>query len=172
MTFRPDITVAALVERAGRFLMVEERIQRRLVLNQPAGHVEEREDPIAAVIRETREETAWRFEPQHLLGVYLWRNPANGRTTVRFAFTGSVSDHRPSQPLDQGIERTHWLTRDELLLDAARLRSPLVLRCVDDYLEGRRLPLETVACIGFDGSGFGRDFSLDDLPARPTEIAG
>lgn len=170
MTFRPDITVAALVERAGRFLVVEERIQRRLVLNQPAGHVEEGEDPVAAVVRETREETAWRLEPHHLLGIYFWRNPANGRTTLRLAFTGSVSDHRPEQPLDTGIERTHWLTRDELLLEAARLRSPLVLRCVDDYLDGRRLPLESVACLGLAPAG--RGYGLEGLVVRPTEIAG
>src|SRR5579862_7774013 len=110
----PDVTVAAVTETAGRFLVVEERINHRLVFNQPAGHVEHGETLYAAVIREVREETAWRFEPKALLGVYLWRNPNNGRRTLRFAFTGAVADHDARQPLDRGIVRTHWLSRAEL----------------------------------------------------------
>jgi 8-oxo-dGTP pyrophosphatase MutT (NUDIX family) len=145
MPQKPDVTVAAVTEDDGRFLVVEERINHQLVLNQPAGHVERGETLIEAVVREAREETAWRFEPRALLGAYLWRNPANGRSTLRFAFTGTVSDHKPDQPLDTGIVTTHWLTRAELLAREVRLRSPLVLRCVDDYLRGVRLPLETVA---------------------------
>jgi 8-oxo-dGTP pyrophosphatase MutT (NUDIX family) len=145
MPHKPEITVAAVTEDDGRFLVVEERINQQLVLNQPAGHVERGETLLEAVIREAREETAWRFEPQALLGAYLWRNPRNGRATLRFAFTGTVSDHKPNQPLDLGILTTHWLTRAELVERNGRLRSPLVLRCVDDYLSGNRLPLETVA---------------------------
>jgi 8-oxo-dGTP pyrophosphatase MutT (NUDIX family) len=145
MPHKPDITVAAVTEDHGRFLVVEERIKRRLVLNQPAGHVEHGETLLEAVIREAREETAWRFEPNALVGAYLWCNPANGRSTLRFAFTGTVSDHKPHQPLDTGIVTTHWLTRAELLERTGRLRSPLVLRCVDDYLGGKRLPLDAVA---------------------------
>jgi 8-oxo-dGTP pyrophosphatase MutT (NUDIX family) len=145
MPLKPDVTVAAVSERGGRFLVVEERINQRLVFNQPAGHVEPGETLLEAVIREVREETAWLFEPVHMLGAYLWRNPSNGRSTLRFAFTGTVSDHRASQPLDRGIVTTHWLSRAELLEREPRLRSPLVLRCVDDYLGGKRLPLDSVA---------------------------
>ena len=145
MPHKPDVTVAAVTEDDGRFLVVEERINHQLVLNQPAGHVEHGETLLEAVIREAREETAWRFEPQALVGAYLWRNPSNGRTTLRFAFTGTVSDHKPEQPLDTGIITTHWLTRAQLLEREMRLRSPLVLRCVDDYLGGNRRPLDAVA---------------------------
>jgi 8-oxo-dGTP pyrophosphatase MutT (NUDIX family) len=145
MPLKPDVTVAAVTENNGRFLVVEERINRHLVFNQPAGHVELGETLLEAVIREAREETAWRFEPGHMLGTYLWRNPSNGRSTLRFAFTGTVADHRASQPLDKGIVTTHWLSREELVEREARLRSPLVLRCVDDYLAGKRLPLDSVA---------------------------
>jgi 8-oxo-dGTP pyrophosphatase MutT (NUDIX family) len=144
----PDVTVAAVTETAGRFLVVEERINHRLVFNQPAGHVERGETLFAAVIREVREETAWRFEPNALLGVYLWRNPANGRRTLRFAFTGAVADHDAGQKLDRGIVGTHWLSRLDLEQRQARLRSPLVLRCVHDYLAGQRRALEPLA--GFD----------------------
>ena len=142
---RPDVTVAAIAESGGRFLVVEERINRRLVFNQPAGHVERGETLLDAVVREAREETAWRFEPHALVGLYLWRNPANGREILRFAFTGSVSDHRAAQPLDRGIVGTHWLTRGELEAHRGRLRSPLVLRCVHDYLAGERHALDGIA---------------------------
>jgi 8-oxo-dGTP pyrophosphatase MutT (NUDIX family) len=145
MARTPDITVAAVTETDGRFLVVEERINRRLVFNQPAGHVEHGESLLDAVIREVREETAWGFEPQQLLGVYLWRNPSSGRSTMRFAFTGRVMDHDAHRPLDRGIVCTHWLSRADLMQREPRLRSPLVLRCVEDYLGGTRMPLESVA---------------------------
>jgi 8-oxo-dGTP pyrophosphatase MutT (NUDIX family) len=144
MARTPEITVAAVTETDGRFLVVEERINRRLVFNQPAGHVERGETLLAAVVREVREETAWGFEPEALIGVYLWRNPSSGRTTMRFTFTGTVVDHRPQQPLDRGIVGTHWLSREDLLEREQRLRSPLVLRCIEDYLGGTRLPIDTV----------------------------
>ena len=142
---RPDITVAAIAETDGRFLVVEERINRRLVFNQPAGHVERGETLFAAVVREAHEETAWRFEPRALLGVYLWRNPTSRRDILRFAFTGPVTDHDAAQELDRGIIRTHWLTRSELEARQERLRSPLVLRCVDDYLAGQQHALDGIA---------------------------
>jgi 8-oxo-dGTP pyrophosphatase MutT (NUDIX family) len=150
MAWNPEVTVAAVVEREGRFLMVEERIDGRLVLNQPAGHLEDGETLLEAVIRETREETAWRLHPQALVGAYLWRSPESGRSFLRFAFCGPVDDHRPAQPLDTGIVRAPWFTEEQLRAQAARLRSPLVLRCLDDYLLGKRHPLETVASLSLE----------------------
>jgi 8-oxo-dGTP pyrophosphatase MutT (NUDIX family) len=148
--WNPDVTVAAVVERDGRFLVVEERIAGRLVLNQPAGHLEDGETLLAAVIRETREETAWRFAPQALVGVYLWRNPDDGRSFLRFAFCGTVDDHQAAQPLDRGIQRALWLSREQLLAQAGRLRTPLVMRCLDDYLLGRRQPLDSVTSLSLE----------------------
>ena len=145
MALQPQVTVAAVTESAGRFLVVEERVHRRLLFNQPAGHVERGETLRAAVAREALEETAWHFTPEALLGAYLWRNPANGGLILRFAFAGSVSRHNAARRLDHGIVRTHWLTRAELERQRARLRSPLVLRCVHDYLTGRRRPLGGIA---------------------------
>lgn len=141
----PEITVAAITETDGRFLVVEERINQRLVFNQPAGHVERGESLLTAIIREVREETAWRFEPESLIGVYLWRSPESGVTTMRFAFSGTVDDHQSAQPLDHGIVGTHWLSRTDLQEREQRLRSPLVLRCIHDYLEGKRHPIASVA---------------------------
>ena len=146
----PEITVAALAERGGRFLLVEERIQGRLVLNQPAGHLERGETLLEAVVREVREESAWQFSPTWLLGVYQWCVPGTARVYKRFAFTGTVSDHRPDQPLDNGIVATHWLTQAEIRARAVGLRSPLVLRCIEDYLAGVRSPLEAVASLDLD----------------------
>jgi len=143
----PEITVAAVTETDGRFLVVEERINRRLVINQPAGHVEPGETLLQAIVREVREETAWLFTASELVGVYLWRHPGTGRTTKRFAFTGAVSDHREGQRLDDGIVATHWLSQADLKGREPQLRSPLVLRCVEDYLAGRRQPLATAAAL-------------------------
>lgn len=141
MSWKPDLTVAAIIEREGRFLFVEERIQGRRVFNQPAGHVEDGETLLAAVIRETQEETAWHFVPEYLLGIYLWRAPGSGRSTLRLAFTGTVTEHDPRQALDPPVLATHWLTRDEIMARRQALRSPLVTLCIEDYLAGRRLPL-------------------------------
>ncbi len=152
MPLQPDITVAAVVESAGRFLVVEERIQGRLVINQPAGHVEDRETLLAAVIREAREETAWAFTPEALVGTYLWRHPETQVSFLRFAFCGSVADHRPTQPLDRGIVRAAWMTRAELMATEHRLRSPLVLRCIDDFLRGQRFALDSVAHIDLESA--------------------
>ena len=142
MSWKPDITVAAVVERDGRFLIVEERIATRLVYNQPAGHVEAGEDFLQAVRRETLEETAWHFEPQWLLGIYRWQAPGKPRSTLRFAYAGIVRNHEPQRALDLPVVAAHWLTRAQLM--AVPARTPLVLQCVDDYLAGVRLPLSAV----------------------------
>ncbi len=144
MSWKPDITVAAIVEADGRFLIVEEQIRAQRVYNQPAGRVEERESLLAAVARETLEETAWHFEPEWLLGVYPWRSTTSTSSSLRFAFIGRVHGHEPRRALDAPIVAAHWLRRDELLAPALILRTPLVLRCIDDYLAGRRLPLTAI----------------------------
>jgi len=160
---KPDVTVAAIVEKDARFLVVEERINRRLLFNQPAGHVERGETLLAAVVREAREETAWRFEPRSLVGIYLWRNPASGREILRFAFSGAVTDHDARQRLDRGIIATHWLTRDELEARQERLRSPLVLRCVHDYQAGRRQALDGIAQLDIERAAtLGMSFAAGD----------
>ncbi|HET7204325.1 MAG TPA: NUDIX hydrolase [Steroidobacteraceae bacterium] len=138
------MTVAAVVERDGKFLFVEERASGRVVLNQPAGHLENGETLFEAVARETLEETGWTFVPGHVVGLYVWQPEHLSRTFLRVAFAGRLDGHDPSRPLDQGIVRTRWLDREQLLAAQPKHRSPLVLRCVDDYLAGARYPLELV----------------------------
>jgi 8-oxo-dGTP pyrophosphatase MutT (NUDIX family) len=144
MAWKPDVTVAAIAERNGSFLVIEERARGRLVVNQPAGHLEDGETFLDAVVRETLEETAWTFVPEHLVGVYLWRPEHMKRTFLRVCFSGSLTAHDETQPLDKGIVRTRWLTREQIAAMQPRLRSPLVLRCVDDYLAGMRYPCEVL----------------------------
>lgn len=144
MPWKPHVTVAAVVERNGRFLIVEEVSDGQQVYNQPAGHLDEGESLIKAAVRETREETAWSFSPEALVGIYRWHNPDSNRTYLRVCFTGQCTSHDPSQPLDAGILRAAWLSRAELSA-SGRLRSPLVLRCIDDYLAGTRYPLSLLS---------------------------
>jgi 8-oxo-dGTP pyrophosphatase MutT (NUDIX family) len=141
MTWKPELTVAAVVAERDKFLIVEERVGRRKVFNQPAGHVEGGESLLDAVVRETLEETASILVPDAVVGIYLWKNPRSGRSYLRVAFTGSVIGHDPGRALDDGIVRAHWLSRAQLLGFQSRLRSPLVMRCVDDWLAGVRYPL-------------------------------
>ncbi len=141
MIWKPHVTVAAIVEQENRFLFVEEEALGQIVINQPAGHLEEGEDLVDAVIRETQEETAWDFEPTAVVGIYLWQHPEELMTFLRVSFTGNCSQHNPDQLLDTGIIQALWLSRDELISQNKRLRSPLVLECVDDYLAGTRYPL-------------------------------
>lgn len=157
MSVRPDLTVAAVVERDGQFLFVEERVSNRIVFNQPAGHVERGEHIVDAVVRETLEETAWIFHPEALVGVYYWEQPERHRTFLRFAFSGTVSDHDPSRALDRGIERAVWMTREQLVARAPRLRSPMVLRCIDDFRAGKRFPMEIVQGLLPDPGGLPLD---------------
>ena len=142
MVWKPHVTVAAVIEREGRFLLVEEETSDGLRLNQPAGHLEPGESLPAATIRETLEETAWEFIPQWLTGIYRWARPEGDLTYLRFAFTGSLGKHENGRILDEGIVRTVWLTREEIAAGTERHRSPLVLRCVDDYLAGKRYTLD------------------------------
>lgn len=142
MIWKPHVTVAAVVEQGGRFLIVEEEADGAIVYNQPAGHLDEGESLTAAVVRETLEETGWRFTPTELVGIYRWKNPTSGITYLRACFTGRCEHHDPERPLDTGILRALWMTRDDLRQVAAQLRSPMVLRCIDDYLAGRRHPLD------------------------------
>jgi len=137
-----DVTVAALIEHDERFLLVEERACGRIVYNQPAGHLEPDESLLDAVVRETREETGYRFEPRHLLGVYLWRSEDSDKTFLRVAFTGAFAPPASPPRLDDGIIAVHWLTRNQLLGLRSQLRSPMVLRCIDDYRAGLRFPLD------------------------------
>jgi 8-oxo-dGTP pyrophosphatase MutT (NUDIX family) len=139
------MTVAALIEDEGRFLMVQERISGKSVYNQPAGHLEDNETLIDAVIRETREETAWHFEPQSVTGIYRWRHPEKDRTFIRVSFAGKGLFHDPACELDSCIERTLWMTADELRQQPDRLRSPMVLRSIEDYQAGLCYPLSLLS---------------------------
>ncbi|MEO8009671.1 MAG: NUDIX hydrolase [Betaproteobacteria bacterium] len=140
--WKPHVTVAAVVERDGRFLIVEEHTERGLLLNQPAGHVEADESIIAAVVRETLEETAWEYAPEHLIGVYRWQASGTEVSYLRFAFCGRLLRHHADRALDTGIVRTLWLSPDEIRAGRDRHRSPLVVRCMEDYLSGARAPLD------------------------------
>ena len=150
--WKPSVTVAAVIEQEGRYLLIEEHTPEGLRLNNPAGHLEQGEDPISACAREAIEETAHPFEPQHLVGVYLSRfqrparagHPAEDVTYLRFAFSGRVGAPDPKRLLDEGIVRTLWMTLDEVRASADRHRSPLVLQCIEDHARGQRFPLSVL----------------------------
>ena len=146
--WKPSVTVAAIIERDGRYLLVEEHTPEGLKLNNPAGHLDPGESPQQGVEREALEETTRVFTPDRLVGVYLSRfqRPATGEdvTYVRFAFGGTVGDADASRALDEGIVRTLWMTLDEVRTSRARHRSGLVQRCIEDHAAGRRLPLDAI----------------------------
>ncbi|MDP4302274.1 NUDIX hydrolase [Leptothrix discophora] len=148
LRWKPNVTVAAIVEDRGCYLLIEEVTPEGLCLNNPAGHLDPGESPEQAVVRETLEETACVFTPQHFLGLYMARflRPARGEdvTYVRLAYSGTVGEPDPGRALDDGIVRRVWMTLDEVRASAARHRSPLVLRCIEDHAAGRRHPLEVV----------------------------
>jgi 8-oxo-dGTP pyrophosphatase MutT (NUDIX family) len=142
--WRPSVTVAAVIERGGRFLLVREKIDGRLVLNQPAGHLDPGESLAAACRREVLEETAHRFEPSGLVGIYRWHYAKKEVTFLRFCFRGRILGSE-ERPLDKEIVALEWLTPVELAARRAEHRSPLVLKCVEDFLGGRHFPLEVLS---------------------------
>ncbi|HWR80575.1 MAG TPA: NUDIX hydrolase [Pseudomonas sp.] len=144
MRFTPHVTVATIVENQGRFLMVEEMADDRAVFNQPAGHLEADESLIQAALRETREETGWEVELTGVIGIYLYTAPSNGITYQRVCFSAKPLRQIAGSVLDHGIIGARWMTRQELAEHSERLRSPLVLRCVDDFLIGDPFPLAVI----------------------------
>jgi len=142
--WRPSVTVAAVIERDGRFLLVEERIDGRIVLNQPAGHLDRGEPLLAACRREVLEETAHRFEPTGLVGIYRWHYAARDVTFLRFCFSGEIRGVE-DRALDREIVALRWLTEGEVKSRKSEHRSPLVQECVQDFLAGRRFPLDVLS---------------------------
>jgi 8-oxo-dGTP pyrophosphatase MutT (NUDIX family) len=143
--WQPDVTVATVAVRRGRLLCVEEHANGRLVINQPAGHLEPDESLLEAAVRETREETGWIVRVTHLIGAYQWKAPETGRHYLRFAFAAEPLEEIPRATLDEGIVRALWLTPGELQAEVGRHRSPLVWRTAADFLGGNRHPLSLVA---------------------------
>lgn len=141
----PRVTVAAVIERDGKYLLIEEESERGAVFNQPAGHLDPGESLQAAVAREALEESAYGFVATALLGVYQYRDPRVGISYVRFAFAGDITSHEPERALDKGILRAVWVTPDEARRSAERHRSPLVMTCIDDHAAGKRHPLDLLA---------------------------
>ena len=150
---RPSVTVAAIVERDGAFLLVREHTRSGIKLNQPAGHLEPGESPPDGAARETLEEAAWRVAPSSLVGIYRWEAPDNGATFVRFAYAAAPLSAVHGRALDEGIVEALWLPYDEILARRSEHRSPLVLRCIDDYRTGRRWPLDLVQDVVGEGAG-------------------
>jgi len=142
MIWKPNVTVAAVVEQDGQYLLVEEQTSSGLLFNQPAGHLEPGESIIHGAIRETLEETGYTFVPRSVLGIYHWHSPAEDTTFIRFAFSGSVSDYDPGRPLDTGIVRADWFGIDEIRSMTYCHRSPLVMKCLEDHLTGKGYPLD------------------------------
>lgn len=142
--WKPNATVAAIIEQNGKFLLVEEETDRGNRYNQPAGHLEDNETLIQAVIRETMEESAYEFIPEFLLGVYHWKHAHNDTTYLRFAFIGKTGAHYPTQELDDGIVQAVWMDIDEIRDKASLMRSEQVIACIEDYLAGKRYPLEVL----------------------------
>lgn len=143
--WKPSATVAAVIERGGKFLLVEEQIDGRRVLNQPAGHLDPGESLVAACSREVLEETAHRFTPTALVGIYRWHYAAKDVTFLRFCFSGVVDSVEKGRPLDKEIVALHWLGLEELKRRKSEHRSPLVQKCVEDFLGGKRYPLELLS---------------------------
>lgn len=148
MIWKPNVTVAAIIEQDGKYLLVEEEPEAGsgLFLNQPAGHLDPGESIMQGAIRETLEETAYTFVPEYLLGIYQWHSQRVDTTYLRFAFGGRVTSHDPERVLDHGILRADWFGLDEIHHMIHRHRSPLVMQCIQDHIAGKRYPLELLTC--------------------------
>jgi 8-oxo-dGTP pyrophosphatase MutT (NUDIX family) len=143
MIWKPNVTVAAVIEQEGKYLLVEEETETGtgVLLNQPAGHLDPGESIIQAAIRETLEETAYTFDPEYLLGIYQWYSSSNDTTYLRFAFCGPVTNHDSERALDKDIHRAAWFSLGDIGKAIHRHRSPLVMMCIQDYMAGKRYPL-------------------------------
>ena len=142
--WRPHVTVACVVARGDRYLMVEEEVAGRIAYNQPAGHLDDGESLAAAAVRETLEETGWTVALEQLIGVHQWRSTEHGDAVLRFSFAARALEHDPQRSLDTGISRALWLTRSEIEALGDQLRSPLILLSIDAWLAGARLPLDAL----------------------------
>lgn len=142
MRWKPNVTVAAIVECDQKFLFVEENVSNHIVFNQPAGHLEKDESFIDAVKREVLEETAWEFTPQSIVGIYMYPNQHNDTTYLRFCFSGTCNNHHSDQTLDDGIIQAVWLNREDIKKNKDKMRSPMVSQCINDYLSAKSYPLE------------------------------
>ncbi|GLQ90942.1 NUDIX hydrolase [Dyella flagellata] len=150
--WRPHVTVACVVADRDRYLMVEEEVNGCVAYNQPAGHLDDCESLQQAAVRETREETGWTVALTHLIGVHQWRSKEHGDVIVRFTFAAKPLSHDSQQALDVGVRRALWLTRQEIAALGGRLRSPMVLLSIDEWLAGQRLPLSVVNCLMPEGT--------------------
>ena len=144
MSWTPHLTVATVVERDQRFLIIEEHINGHPVLTQPAGHVEANETLIEAAIRETREESGWSVEPVALLGLYSYTTPCKTMTFYRTCFIAKAISYDQHLPLDSGILAVHWLTLEEMKAQQDKMRSPIVIKCIEDYCKGQKFPLQAI----------------------------
>lgn len=142
MRWKPNVTVAAIVEHDQKFLLVEENADDRIVFNQPAGHLEKDETLIEAVKREVLEETAWEFIPQFIVGIYMYPNQHSSISYLRVCFSGICNKHHPEQALDDGIIKAVWFNEEEIKHNRDKMRSPIVSDCINDYLSGKNFPLE------------------------------
>ncbi len=144
MRWKPNVTVAAIVECDQKFLLVEENADNHIVFNQPAGHLEKDESLIDAVKREVLEETAWEFIPQAIVGFYMYPDQHSDITYLRLCFSGTCENHHPEQALDDGIIQAVWLNKEEIKENEDKMRSPMVTQCIDDYLSGKKYPLDLI----------------------------
>ncbi len=144
MRWKPNVTVAAIVERDQKFLLVEENADNHIVFNQPAGHLEKDESLIGAVKREVLEETAWEFIPRAIVGFYMYPDQHSDITYLRLCFSGTCENHHPEQALDDGIIQAVWLNKEEIKANKDKMRSPMVTQCIDDYLSGKKYPLDLI----------------------------